>query len=32
MSKDIDSRDDLLVIVRDFYDSLFQSIGAKIIL
>lgn len=25
MSKDIDSRDDLLVIVRDFYDALFQS-------
>lgn len=25
MSKDINSRDDLLLIVRDFYDSLFQS-------
>jgi len=25
MSKDIDSRDDLLVIVRDFYNLLFQS-------
>ncbi len=25
MSKDIDSRDDLLIIVRDFYDLLFES-------
>lgn len=25
MSKDINSRDDLLLIVQDFYDSLFQS-------
>jgi hemoglobin len=29
MSKDIDSRDDLFVIVRDFYELLFQSIELK---